>query len=202
MRFLEGFQEHALTDVGHQRAARGDVPEATAAIVGRFARPEREDVVDRLEEHGAAVGIEVAHDLHVGALAAGADAEDKATLEQVIDHRDVAGERGRMVVRQVYRATAQANGFRRVREAGDERQAGRNGFRGVGKVLADEGFGIAELVREHDRLAVFPERLRVVALRGVHRHGEVAEFHALPFVPAMPAETIQPSPRGIRAGKP
>ena len=44
-------------------------------------------VVDRLDEHGIAVGIEIAEHFHVGFQTPGADAEEKTPFEQMVDHR-------------------------------------------------------------------------------------------------------------------
>ena len=47
-------------------------------LVGRLAGPQRDHLVERLDEHGAAVGVEQLDRLGVGAQDAGAEAEDAA----------------------------------------------------------------------------------------------------------------------------
>ena len=44
-------------------------------------------------------------------------------------------------------------------------------------MLADEGVVEAELVRQHDDLAILLQRLRPVAMERMHRHREIAKPH-------------------------
>ena len=46
------------------------------------------DLVDRFQEHRVAVGFEIAENFRVRQQPSGADAEDQASVEHVIEHRD------------------------------------------------------------------------------------------------------------------
>ena len=162
-------------------------------VVGGVAGPDAEDEVDALGELLAPVGVEVAEHLPVGRQAAGADAEQEAAFEDVVEHRDLGRDRGRVAVRKVDRARAELDPLRDVGEARQEHGAVRDRLRDVRDVLADVGLREPEPVGQEDRVSVLLQRLHVVALRRVHRHGEVAELdrHSSPFV----AET--PRTRGL-----
>ena len=84
-----------------------------------------------------------------------------------------------MTVRQVEGAAAQTNLLGIVREARDEREAGRYRLADISDVLADERVRVAQAIRKQYRLAVFLQRLGVVACCRMDRHGEVTEFHRL-----------------------
>ena len=59
----------------------------------------------------------------------------------------------------------------------EEQQAVGDVLVRIREVLADEGVIEAELVRQHDDLAVFLQRLRPVAVERMHRHREIAKPH-------------------------
>ena len=98
-------------------------PVLALEVVGRVSCPDAEDEVDGLGELLAAVGVEVPEHLPVGRQAARADAEQEATLEDVVEHRDLGRDRGRMAVRQVDRARAELDLLRDVGEARQEHGA-------------------------------------------------------------------------------
>ena len=104
MRPLQRLGDEALADLGHHGAARRDRPVFALDVVGRVAAPDREHLVDRLDEHGVAVGVEIAEQFRVGEQPARADAEDQPAIEHVIEHRDRGGNGRRMRVRHVDRA--------------------------------------------------------------------------------------------------
>ena len=178
MRLLIRLQHHALPRLADQRAPGGDVPEPALEVVRSVIRPQREDLVDGLDEHRVAVGVEVAARLHVGAQAARADAEYEAPLQHVVHHGDVRRDLRGVVVGQVDRAAPQLDVLRLVRDAGNEAQARRDGLAHVGDVLADERLAVSEAVRQQHRLAILLQRLRVVAPGRVHGHGEESKFHS------------------------
>jgi hypothetical protein len=124
-----------------------------------------------------AVRVEALGDLGIRAQPTWADAQDKAPLEQRIDHRDFRRRERRMAVGEVDRAAAELDAARVARERGDEDQARGDGLGEVGEVLADERFLEAEPLGEQHRLAVLFQRLAPVASDRVQRHGEVAELH-------------------------
>ena len=80
-------------------------------VVRRLALPDRQNHIDALGEHFIAVLIEIAQRLGVTAQRARADAENKAPLRQMIEHRRVRGEQHRMLLRQIRRAGAELDGL-------------------------------------------------------------------------------------------
>ena len=177
MRTLKRFRHEALAELGDQRALGGDGPMLALQIVGRLAGPDGENMIDRLDEHRGAVLVEVAENLGVGQEAAGTDAEDEAAVRHVVDHRHLAGDAGRMVVRHVDGAAAEPDLLRLVQEPRHEDQGRRDRLGGVGHMLADEPFDEAELVREDGHLAVFLQRLAELPPDRMDRHCEEAELH-------------------------
>src|ERR1700722_12133867 len=136
-------------------------------------------MVDGLREHGAAVGVELLHGFHVGAQDAGADAEQQAALEQVVDQRRLRRHQERMVERQINHRRAE---FYLRGEAGERRaehQARRNVLGEIGEMLAAIAFAVAQSVGEDEGLAVFPQRLGIGTRQRVDRHDEEAELHRI-----------------------
>jgi hypothetical protein len=177
MRLLVGLDDRADTDLRPVGLHRRDVPELALDVVGRLARPDRENLVDRFDEHGLAVLVEQAQRLGVRAQDAGADAEDEAALEQVVDHRRVGGDDHRMAVREVRDRSADLDLLGDAEQGRDEHQAVRDVLDRVGEMLAAIAFGVAELVGQDEGLAVLLQRLRIVPSLRMDRHGEEAEFH-------------------------
>jgi len=95
----------------------------------------------------------------------------------VIEHRDVGGDGGRMIVRHVDRAGTELDALRRLDQRADEHRARRDVLGAIGVMLADIAFDIAELVRKDERLAILAQRLSPVLLDRMDRHGEEAELH-------------------------
>ena len=85
VRGLIGLYHDPLAVGRRQGALSGEVPVLALAPIGRLARPDGEDMVDRFDQHGGAVGVEIAEDLGVRAQPARADAEHEAALEQMVD---------------------------------------------------------------------------------------------------------------------
>src|SRR5580704_1349098 len=136
-------------------------------------------MVDGLREHGATVGVELLHGLHVGAQNAGADAEQQAALEQVVDQRRLRRDQERMVERQIHHRGAELDLRGEAGKRGAEHQARRNVLGKVGEMLAAIAFAVAELVGEYESLAIFPQRLGVGTRQRVDGHDEEAELHKL-----------------------
>ena len=155
MRLLQGLEDDALPDRRIQRARGGDLPVLAAQDVGRFARPDRQHLIDRFARHRLAVLIQRAENFRIRAQPARADAQNEAPVAHVIDHRDLRRHRRRMAVRQVDGAGAEADLPRLVGKAGDEGQRGGDGLGQIRHVLADESFGKAQLVRQQDGGTVF-----------------------------------------------
>ncbi len=175
MRLLIGFGNAALVAEG--RALGRDRPVFARQVIGRIARPQRQHMVHRLDQHVVAIPVVVAEQFRIGAQIAGADAHDEAALGHVIDHRDLRGDRRRMMVRHVDRAGAELDVPGLADQRSDENERGGDALGRIGDVLADETFGEAELVRDQGELAVLLEHLRVIAPGRVHRHDEEPELH-------------------------
>ena len=88
MRALQRLWQEALADIGQEMPLADDVPVFAAQIVGRLAGPDRQHLIDAFQEHGVAVGIEIAEHLRVRQQAARRNAEDEPAVEQMIEHRD------------------------------------------------------------------------------------------------------------------
>src|ERR1700694_4003346 len=82
-----------------------------------------------------------------------------------------------MDLRQVRGAGGEPDALRLADQRGEEDEAVGDVLAAVGEVLADEGVVEAEAVGEDDRFAVFLQRDRGLAFRGMHGHGEEAEAH-------------------------
>ena len=177
MRLLKAFQDRALADFGDQRFLGRQIPEFALEVVGGFASPQSDHVVDAFEEHRLAIAAKVLEHLHVGRQAARADADNQAAFEQVVEHRHVGGKGGGVAIRQIQRAGAKRDVLGVVHQARQKHQAGRDRFGQIGGVLTDKGFGKAEPVGQQNRFAVFLQRFQIVAPGRVQGHGEVAEFH-------------------------
>ena len=159
--------------------AFGDVPVLALIVELRLVRPEAQDHVERFARHVAVLAGHAVHVEHlpVARQPARGDAEIESAPAQMVHHRNPVGELGRVVVGQQEAAGAEPDGLR-LPETLDHQQVGR-GMRlpGRGVVLADPAFGKAELVRPADMLEVPFVALAQVALGGMRRHAEKADFH-------------------------
>ena len=93
------------------------------AIVGSLAVPQGDDMVEGLDHFFVAVEFKIAEHLDVGHQTAWPDAENKAPLEHVIDHRHLTGDHHRMIGGQVQDRAAEPDAGRVADEARDEHQA-------------------------------------------------------------------------------
>ena len=126
-------------------------------IIGRLAGPDIQNLIDRFKKHLVAIGIEIAEQLGIRQQSAGADSENQAAVEHVIEHRHGGRDSGRMGVRHVDRAGAEPDLPGGGGDPGQECDAGGDVFGLVGDVFADIGFGKAELVGQQERFAVLPQ---------------------------------------------
>ena len=136
-----------------------------------------DDVIDRLGEHGATIGVEQFHRLHVGAQDAGADAEEQTAFQQVVDQRRLGRDQQRMAERQIRHRSAELDLRREAGKRGDEGQAARNVLGEVGQVFAAIALAIAEPVGEDERVAILAQRLGVIPRQRMDGHDEEAELH-------------------------
>ncbi len=180
MRLLVGLHDAAEADLRPQRLLGRDRPVLALDVVGRLARPDRQHLVDRLDEHLLPVLVEDAERLGIGAQHAGADPHDETALEQVVDHRRVGGDDGGMAVRQVDHRGAELDLLGDAEQRRDEHHAVGDVLDFVGEVLAAIALGVAEPIGEDERLAVLLQRLGIVPALRVDRHGEKAKVHHRP----------------------
>src|SRR6187399_2638359 len=101
MRPLQRPCNEALTDIFNQGLLYRYIPILALEIIWWLARPDLKDLIDRLQKHRVAVGIEIAEHFRVRQQPAGADTKDQATIEHVVEHCDRGGQRRRMGVRHV-----------------------------------------------------------------------------------------------------
>ncbi len=134
-------------------------------------------MIDRLGEHGAAVGAQEFERFGIRRQNAGADAEEETACEQVIDQRHLRRDQQRMAKRQVGDGGTELDRRGVAGERGTEHQARRNVLGEVGQVLAAIAFAVAEPVGQDECFAVFVERLGIMSRRRMDWHDEKAEFH-------------------------
>ncbi len=106
-----------------------------------------------------------------------ADAENESSLRQMIEHRRMRGEHGRMPLRNVGGAGGELNVLGVANQRGQEQHAAGDVFGDFGEMLADKRVVEPQLVGENDGFAVFGQRLRAVAAHRMQRHGEIAQTH-------------------------
>ena len=93
---MQRTRDKALTDIFNQRLLHRYVPVFPVQIIRWLARPYFQNLIDRFQKHRVAVRFEIAENFRVGQQPAGADTEDQAAIEHMIEHRDRGRERGRM----------------------------------------------------------------------------------------------------------
>ena len=158
MRPLQRPRDEALADILDQGLLRRDVPVFSLDIVRRLAGPDLQHLIDRFEKHLVAVGVEIAEQFGIRQQSAGADSENQAAVEHVIEHRHGGRDGGRMGVRHVDGAGAEPDLLGGGRDPGQERDAGGDVLGLVGDVFADIGLGEPEFVGQQEGFAVFPQR--------------------------------------------
>src|SRR5438093_7134682 len=94
----------------------------------------------------------------------------------MIEHGRVRRHRGGVDLGQVEDARAEANLRGAWDEGGEEDERRRDALAPGAEVLADERLGEAQLIRKDYRFLVLREEGPVVAIRGMHGHGEQAEL--------------------------
>ena len=72
---LIGFADRALRQLGDLGLFGGDVPVFALDVVGRVGVPNPENMIDRLDEHGGAVVVQIAERFRVRQQPARADSE-------------------------------------------------------------------------------------------------------------------------------
>ena len=162
------------------RVARRDLPAVVRQVdvAGRLARPDRQDRVDRLEEHLVAVLIQDAERLRIRRQCARADAEDEAPARKRVEHRGLRRDQHRMGLRQVRRAARKLDRPRVRDQRGQEQHAVGDALAMVGQVLADEGVVESKSVGEDDRRAVLQQHLAPVPVHRMDRHHEHSKLHS------------------------
>ena len=181
MRPLQRARNETLADVFDLGLLNRYVPELALNIIGRLAGPDLKHLIDRLQEHGIPVGIEIAEHFRVRQQAAGADAEDQASVEHMVEHRDRGCNRSRMRVRHVDGAGAKLDLSGRRREPGNESYAGSDVLGSVGNVLADISLGEPEFIGQQESLAILLERKPPILVDRMDRHRKEPKLHGLLF---------------------
>ncbi len=103
MGLLVGFDENALPHFRHQGSFRRDVPEFAGQIIRWLPRPDSQDMLDRLDKHGAPVSIQVLEHFHVGKQPTRPDSKHETPFQQVVEHRYLRRDLGGMIIWQVDR---------------------------------------------------------------------------------------------------
>src|SRR5216684_3593998 len=101
MRPLQRLCNKSLADILDQCLLRRDVPVLSLKIVRRLCGPDLQNLVDSLEEHLVAVGIEIPEQLRVRQKSAGADPENQTPAEHMVKHCHAGGYCGGVGVRHV-----------------------------------------------------------------------------------------------------
>ena len=184
---LERLRERPDPELRPRAVLHPEVPVLPFVDVGRVVRPQGEDRVDRLAHHRAPVGVP-AHleELEVGGEAPGADAHLEAPAGEVVEHRGVARDHGRVLEGKAEHPGAELDAPGLADEGREEDERGGDGLGEGAQVLPDPAFEEAEPVGEEDGLPVLLEHPGVVAPDVVDRLHEHAELHrvAPPLVPA------------------
>ena len=181
MRPLQGAWDETLADILDQGLLNRYAPIFALQIIRRLAGPDLKHLIDRFQEHRVPVRFEITEDLRVRQQPAGADTEDQAAIEHVVEHRNRGSNRSRMRVRHVDGAGAEFDLFRRGGEPGDEGNAGGDVLGLVGDVLADIGLGEAQFVRQQESFAVLLQGQPPILVERMDRHGKEPEIHSLLF---------------------
>ncbi|MEA2980865.1 MAG: hypothetical protein QOF09_2688 [Alphaproteobacteria bacterium] len=120
MRFLIRLGNRSKSDLRPDRSLGADVPVFSLQSVWRIARPDRENLVDRFDEHRVTVLIEHAHRLSIGPMNARADAHDEAALQNMVEHRYVRCHYHWMAMRQVDDTSSEFHLLGNVRQRCEE----------------------------------------------------------------------------------
>ena len=172
-----------------------------ADVIGRLALPDRQHLVDRLDEHRAAVLVEKLQRLGVGAQDAGADPHQEPALQQVVEHRRVRRDDDRVRMGQVDDRGAELDLRGHAHQRREEHHAVRDVLALVGQMLAAIALGKAQPVSQDEGLAILGQRVGIGPPLGVDRHGEESELHEVLRLPARAAAII-PAPSAGRKGRP
>ena len=113
----------------------------------------------------------------VAGKAAGAHAEQEATLGDVVEVGNAMGQFGGMVEGQQVGSRAQLDALGLHQRLGDQQVWRRNGLPGRGEVLADPGFVEAQFVAERQVIQVPLVGVVDVTFRRMRRHHEQSVLH-------------------------
>ncbi len=178
----------------HQLGA-GHVPVFAGVVERLLFGPQPQNDVERLAGHLAVlagVAVDVEH-RPVARQPARGDAEIEPALRQMVEHRDPVGELGRVVIGQQETARREADPARLHQRLGDQEIGRRVRLPRRGVVLADPGFGKAQLVGPAQRLQIPAMALIKAALGRVRGHREQAVLHR-----AMPPLGVSPTLGEVR----
>src|SRR4051812_9605199 len=109
--------------IEHKLLFEDDVPELAFYVLGRLALSYLPHLIDAFEKKRVSVSIEIAEHLGVRHQPTRRDAKDKAPVEHMVEHRDIRGDRRRMIVRHIDGAGAELDAPGRIDERADEHHA-------------------------------------------------------------------------------
>src|SRR5438105_15760367 len=98
MRLLQGLCYEPLADMRNQRLFRRNAPVFSLDVVRRLARPDIPYLINRFEKHRVAVGDEMSEQFRCGQQPARTDADDQASIEQVMEQSRTGRDGGRVSV--------------------------------------------------------------------------------------------------------
>ena len=177
MRLLVRLRDGPDPDLREKRIAGRDLPVLAFKVIGRLAAPDVEDVADGLGEHFIAVESADPERFRIGFERARADAEQKPSLQEMVQHGRLGRDEDGVGVGKVGGAGAELDLLRVGNQACLEKHRIRDALGRVGDMLADIGLRITEPVGQDNGLAVLLQNLGIVPVQPVDRHGEEAELH-------------------------
>ena len=145
-------------------------PLFSRTVIRRFLLPYGQDVLDRLADQGAAIGVAAdLEELDVGGQAPGSDPHQEPSAGEMVEQRGLPRDLGRMLIGQAEHPGPELDGAGFVEQGRQEYERRRDRLdRGTG-MLADPALLEPQPVRQDDGLAIFFENLSQVPGRIVHR---------------------------------
>src|SRR5260370_19435945 len=176
---LQRASNESLADVLDHGLLRRYVPVLPLNIIRRFASPDIENLIDRFKKHGVSVGVELTEKFAIRQASAGADYENQASIEYVIEHRYAGRNGGRMGIGHIDRAGAKPDLLGGSGDPRQERDAGGDVLGLVGDVFADVSLGKPQFVGQQESLAVFLQGQLPILFDRMDRHRKETQIHCL-----------------------
>ncbi len=172
MRSLKGFVDDPEADLRVYGTIHPDPPEPPIDVIGRIRKPEPEDDPDRFGDHRSAVLRVDTQDLKVRRDASGSEAEIQPPFGKMIEKRQPACDKRRVVLLQTHGRRTQPDvpGFAQCRAY--EYFGHCDVFVDHGMMLANPEFIDAQFVGANQKFHVFVMALAERLARWVERHDE------------------------------